>query len=171
MKAGAETFRAKSLVVLLFLLAKASYIIADYFLKLWTSHEQKLSNQSTNNLDNFPESTKCYSVDIFELFNNHAQLKTCEIRINQSTVEHNDFIENFTMRQTIYAYSTIIFALIMLSLGRSLIFFRFCSRASINIHDNLFRKIVRAPLKFFEKDSNQFQILNKFSKDLMILGK
>lgn len=42
-------------------------------------------------------------------------------------------------------------------------------KSSVNIHDNLFKKIVRAPLSFFDKGSTSFQILNRFSKDISIV--
>ena len=42
-------------------------------------------------------------------------------------------------------------------------------KSSVNIHDSLFKRIVRAPVAFFDKGTNQFQILNRFSKDLAIV--
>ena len=78
-------------------------------------------------------------------------------------------MSNFTTSQTIYIYSGIIVCLVVFSLCRSLIFFKMCMDASVNIHDTLFKKIVRAPLSFFDKNPNQFQVLNRFSKDLQIV--
>lgn len=58
--------------------------------------------------------------------------------------------------------------LFIISLIRGYVFFLLCMRASVSLHDKLFRNLVRAPMKFFETNPIG-QILNRFSRDTGIV--
>lgn len=62
-------------------------------------------------------------------------------------------------------YSALIFLLITLTIGRSLAFYRFCNKASVRLHNNMFNKIVHATMRFFNTNPSG-RILNRFSKDM-----
>lgn len=62
-------------------------------------------------------------------------------------------------------YSVIVFSMITLTIGRSLTFYRFCNKASIRLHNNMFYKIVYATMRFFNANPSG-RILNRFSKDM-----
>lgn len=62
-------------------------------------------------------------------------------------------------------YSGIVFLMITLTIGRSLAFYRFCNKASIRLHNNMFHKIVYATMRFFNINPSG-RILNRFSKDM-----
>ncbi|RWS23154.1 ABC transporter-like protein 16, partial [Leptotrombidium deliense] len=58
--------------------------------------------------------------------------------------------------------------LFVLSLMRAILFFLMCMRASVKLHDRLFRSVVRAPIAFF--DNNPIGIiLNRCSRDMGII--
>lgn len=48
---------------------------------------------------------------------------------------------------------------------RGIMFFKSCVQASINLHNNMFSKIVYAPMRFFHLNPSG-RILNRFSKDV-----
>lgn len=62
-------------------------------------------------------------------------------------------------------YSGIVFLMITLTIGRSLVFYRFCNKASIKLHNHMFYKIVYATMRFFNTNPSG-RILNRFSKDM-----
>lgn len=65
----------------------------------------------------------------------------------------------------IYIYSALTGATIIISVLRSWAFYNVCMRSSIKLHDNLFRSVIRANLRFFYNNSSG-RILNRFSKDI-----
>lgn len=64
----------------------------------------------------------------------------------------------------IYIYLGFILLLVLLSLVRSLLFFKLCLNTSTNMHDKMLNQILKAPLTFFNNGSGE--ILNRFSKDV-----
>lgn len=68
-------------------------------------------------------------------------------------------------QQNIYIYSSSILAVLVLTLTRSFSFFKMCLRASITLHDKLFRGIIRAKMFFFNSHPSG-RILNRFSTDI-----
>lgn len=74
--------------------------------------------------------------------------------------EHKD-----DRQRNIYIYSISIALLLVLTLTRSFSFFKMCLRASITLHDKLFRGIIRAKM-FFYNNNPSGRILNRFSKDI-----
>lgn len=67
-------------------------------------------------------------------------------------VSANDtFYKVYTDRDVqLYIYSGIIVGLFTFSMLRTLLFFSVCMNASVNLHDWMFKGIIRAPIKFFE---------------------
>lgn len=62
-------------------------------------------------------------------------------------------------------YSILVILSIVITVTRSLGFFRYCMRASTNLHNNMFHKIVFSPMLFFNNNPSG-RILNRFSKDI-----
>lgn len=84
-------------------------------------------------------------------------------------LEHSPF-ENFWLTQmqddiVLIAYTIMGVVLIVFTIGRSLAFYRFCNKASIRLHNNMFDKIVYATMRFFNVNTSG-RILNRFSKDM-----
>lgn len=73
---------------------------------------------------------------------------------------------SWTTRSThIYIYSCIISVCIVIAILRSIHFFYLCTKASLNLHNNMFRGVVETRMNFFYSH-NSGEILNTFSKDL-----
>lgn len=62
-------------------------------------------------------------------------------------------------------YSCLLVGTIVITVSRSLGFFRFCMSASTNLHNRMFNKIVFSPMLFFNTNPSG-RILNRFSKDI-----
>ncbi|XP_076648686.1 putative multidrug resistance-associated protein lethal(2)03659 isoform X2 [Halictus rubicundus] len=65
----------------------------------------------------------------------------------------------------IYLYSALTVLTIGVTLVRSFIFFSTCMKASIKLHDRMFRSISRATMRFFNTNTSG-RVLNRFSKDM-----
>ncbi|RZC36351.1 multidrug resistance-associated protein, partial [Asbolus verrucosus] len=122
----------------LFVLTQLGGSGADYFLTFWVNLEQKRLE------DKLPENN---------VTSNDTYIK-------------GEFEEMFfTTDNCLYMYSAIVAYVIFMSLTRSLSFFKFCMKASRNLHNNMFSKIVHASMRFFNTNSSG-RILNRFSKDM-----
>lgn len=93
-----------------------------------------------------------------------------QFALNTSRLESMSNFENFwltkmTEEVVLIAYSVLIVLVIILTIGRSLAFFRFCNKASVRLHNNMFYKIVYATMRFFNFNTSG-RILNRFSKDM-----
>ncbi|XP_018432035.1 PREDICTED: multidrug resistance-associated protein 5 isoform X1 [Nanorana parkeri] len=90
---------------------------------------------------------------------------------NTSVVVHNETVVSNSMKDNpnvlyytgIYALSMVI--MLVLKAVRGVVFVKGTLRASSKLHDDLFRRILRSPMKFFDTTPTG-RILNRFSKDL-----
>ncbi|OXA58099.1 Multidrug resistance-associated protein 4 [Folsomia candida] len=62
-------------------------------------------------------------------------------------------------------YSVLVVSLFAFTIVKSSGFFGYCLRISNNLHDRMFKAVVRAPTKFFD-DNPSGRILNRFSKEI-----
>ena len=65
----------------------------------------------------------------------------------------------------IYIFTLITIATIVITVARSFLFFNVAMKASINLHNSMFRGITRAAMYFFNTNPSG-RILNRFSKDM-----
>lgn len=126
-------------VTLLFVMAQALASGCDYWITYWTNIEEKLSEQqnSYNRNDSFANDT---SLD-------------------------NTFLGSLSRETSIYIYIAVTVGTIVITLVRSISFFTVCMRASVRLHDLMFRSITRATMYFFNTNPSG-RILNRFSKDM-----
>lgn len=75
---------------------------------------------------------------------------------------------SLTRMEYIYIYSGLIVLTIGITLIRSWAFFWMCLRASMRLHDRMFRSISRATMRFFNTNTSG-RILNRFSKDMGVV--
>ncbi|XP_060872041.1 ATP-binding cassette subfamily C member 4-like isoform X2 [Metopolophium dirhodum] len=117
----------------------------DFWLSIWVNHEvyehQKLLNTSYSN----NTATPCDS--------NSASL----------------LLPNF-QRYYVMIYVILMVLLILSLIIRSAIFVKITTKASINLHKQMFNSIIRTTMFFFNTNSTG-QILNRFSKDMESVDK
>lgn len=78
---------------------------------------------------------------------------------------HMEWKSSLTRDICIYVYSALTVLTIVVTLVRSFSFFSTCMNASIRLHDQMFRSISRATMRFFNTNTSG-RILNRFSKDM-----
>nr|CAD7589685.1 unnamed protein product [Timema genevievae] len=76
----------------------------------------------------------------------------------------------FSTEVSLYIYSGCIVACVLLTLLRSIFFFKVCMNASIGLHDTMFRSILQGTMRFFDTNPSgnkiHCRVLNRFSKDM-----
>ncbi|XP_044727746.1 ATP-binding cassette sub-family C member 4-like [Chrysoperla carnea] len=70
-----------------------------------------------------------------------------------------------TRTEVMYVYALLILLVILTSISKALYFYKLCMRASINLHNKMFHSLLKAPMRFFDKNSIG-RILNRFTKDV-----
>ncbi|CAG9800858.1 unnamed protein product [Chironomus riparius] len=122
-----------------FALAQVIASISDYFLSYWVSKE------SSRN------------IQIDTAINKTTLAQT----LVSSIIGTGDYDRNID----IYIYSGLIITTVLLTLGRSFLFFNVAMRASRQLHDAMYSGITRATMFFFHNNPSG-RILNRFSKDM-----
>lgn len=109
-----------------------------------------------------------YSVKTINNNNSNSALN----HVHQLPVYSNDSndtepasIWDFSRDVSIYIYSGITAATVIVTLMRSFTFFTVCMRASTRLHNDMFNSITRATMRFFNTNTSG-RILNRFSKDM-----
>ncbi|XP_044750660.1 probable multidrug resistance-associated protein lethal(2)03659 isoform X2 [Coccinella septempunctata] len=141
LKAGSNYFMG-SILIVFFILAQLSASGADYFITYWVNLEQARKEQETMNIyldESLYNATLSAPRGIFNI--------------------------EFTRQTCVIIYSSLIASIIFVTITRSLTFFKLCMKASKNLHNNMFSKIVNATMHFFNANSAG-RILNRFSKDM-----
>lgn len=92
---------------------------------------------------------------------NYEQDKTTNTTNNTSTLADELFVDNHGL----YIYSAFACMVIVFTITRSVLFYRFCMTASRIMHNSMFNNIVNATMKFFNTNPSG-RILNRFSKDM-----
>ncbi|XP_062563901.1 probable multidrug resistance-associated protein lethal(2)03659 [Armigeres subalbatus] len=128
------------MVAVLFLLAQGTMSGIDYFISQWVNQEEFLSQKAT------------------------AAASTNATESVSSKLAGTVFAE-LNREQYLLIYSGAMGVMLCLSLSRSFSFFYLCLRASIRLHDQLFRGITRATMYFFNTNPSG-RILNRFSRDI-----
>ncbi|KAK3096011.1 hypothetical protein FSP39_021917 [Pinctada imbricata] len=134
-KAGAGVFKF-IILVLLNLIAQAAYVGSDWWLSYWSNLEEE--RYAAIELDN--------------------QLRSEGFNITNVTIPEVETHKN------VYIFSGIIGGVFLFGLLRALMFFKVAVDASMHLHNSMFHKILRTPVRFF--DTNPVgRVLNRFSKD------
>ncbi|XP_022343366.2 ATP-binding cassette sub-family C member 4-like isoform X1 [Crassostrea virginica] len=134
-QAGSGPIRFPVLVVLC-LISQAAYIVSDWWLSRWS-----------NNEENRGELIKKDSLLRSQGFN------TTNITIPDSETDFN-----------VYVYGGVISSVFVFGLLRALMYFKVAVDAAKHLHNRMFRRLLRVPIRFF--DTNPVgRVLNRFSKD------
>lgn len=62
----------------------------------------------------------------------------------------------------------VVIALVIITIARSLMYFNMSLTASMNLHNDMFRALIRATMYIFHKTPSG-RILNRFSKDVGLI--
>lgn len=94
---------------------------------------------------------------------------TDEIISNSTETMGNSLLSYFDEILTgdicIYIYTVLIILIVTLTFTRSMSFLLFCLKAATRLHNNMFAKIAKAPMRFYNTNPSG-RILNRFAKDI-----
>ncbi|XP_062612836.1 ATP-binding cassette sub-family C member 4-like isoform X2 [Saccostrea cucullata] len=124
------------LLVLVNLVAQAAYIMSDWWLARWSNNEERRE----------------------DLIQKDSVLRSQGINNTNITIPDSDTDFN------VYIFSGIIFSVFLFGLLRALMYFKVAVDAAMILHNRMFKRLLRAPIRFF--DINPVgRVLNRFSKD------
>ncbi|XP_071455641.1 ATP-binding cassette sub-family C member 4-like [Hetaerina americana] len=153
-------------IIILFFMFFMAQILAsscDFWVTFWTNmeelrHKDMLLQKSLETLTEGPKFT----------FVNESlapDFNATTFAENTPAMDGDPLYLTFTTENCIYIYSALIFLTIIITMGRSFLFFTVCMRASVNLHNAMFRSIAHATMRFFNTNPSG-RILNRFSKDM-----
>ncbi|CAG2057791.1 unnamed protein product [Timema podura] len=98
------------------------------------------------------------------------QLWQYEVGENESTLNASSIIPTssfsiFTTELSLTIYGVLMIICVVFVLARSVLFFLFCMKSSIKLHNTMFENILRSKMRFFDTNPSG-RILNRFSKDM-----
>ncbi|KAK2715107.1 hypothetical protein QYM36_009933, partial [Artemia franciscana] len=143
------------LLVICNLITQVLFSGSEYWLTYWTNQEEYLANQREN------ESS------ISTVLMRDNSLGDSFAVIDNSTNGNLTLPGYFGTDQNtnVLIYTGLIVGLFIFSMTRTVAFFLVCMKSSVNLHNRMFRSVVRAPVRFF--DTNPIgRTLNRFSKDI-----
>ncbi|XP_044752049.1 ATP-binding cassette sub-family C member 4-like isoform X2 [Coccinella septempunctata] len=167
-RAGASTFFLL-IEILLLILAQTACNGGDLWVTFWTNNVGKVetySKLSTGTSMNTEPSIISNSTDYFKTtmepqvnttFESFSTTETSLVNIVPSDASNNVFY--------IQVYTLFIVIAIVLTTLRSLLFYKICMNASINLHNLIFTNVLQATMRFFDTNPSG-RILNRFSKDM-----
>ncbi|XP_050086989.1 ATP-binding cassette sub-family C member 4-like isoform X2 [Anopheles aquasalis] len=149
-----------ALATVLFLLAQASMSGIDYYISQWVNWEEyssalerlKSNQTALEDGDGGGNGTIDGTASFETLLPIPAKLQGSIF----SRMERHEYI---------VMYAIAMLFMFVLSLSRSFLFFYVCLRATVRLHDRLFRGITRATMYFFNMNPSG-RILNRFSRDI-----
>ncbi|KAM3955592.1 putative multidrug resistance-associated protein lethal(2)03659 [Aphomia sociella] len=177
----------------LFIVSQMFYSSTDIWLKEWVNMEEansavikSMRNQSLiETAFNLTSSTGFNNQTALNTISNQnvtgptTGLNTTGIQnrlldnvVNASTSVLNstfqDLPSNYfhlTREECVYVYASLILVCIFLTWNKLVIFYNTCIKASVMLHDSMFRGVTNAPMWFFHHNPSG-RILNRFSKDM-----
>ncbi|XP_063193642.1 ATP-binding cassette sub-family C member 5 isoform X4 [Chroicocephalus ridibundus] len=108
--------------------------------------------------------------DYATIFNNlqlgeTPHIENTTVTLGNATVISNSMKDNPHMHYYAGIYALSMAVMLILKAVRGVVFVKGTLRASSRLHDELFRRILRSPMKFFDTTPTG-RILNRFSKDM-----
>lgn len=122
-------------------LSQGMFHYMDFWLAEWTTHNQRMNAQ---NLEEFEHSTFNLTVQANEASANQTTSHVASADVCYVTVDSQLY--------KILQYSLLMLVLFMSTFARTISFFLLCLKCCINLHNSIFRRLLRAPLQFFENN-------------------
>uniref|UniRef100_A0A1I8JUL1 Uncharacterized protein n=1 Tax=Anopheles funestus TaxID=62324 RepID=A0A1I8JUL1_ANOFN len=141
------------LAVVLFLLAQASMSGIDYYISQWVNWEE------------YSSALERLKSNRTEMGADHNITDDRDVILPIPSKLEGSIFTRLSRHQYILMYAIAMLFMFVLSLSRSFLFFYICLRATIRLHDRLFRGITRATMYFFNTNPSG-RILNRFSRDI-----
>ncbi|XP_031636354.1 multidrug resistance-associated protein 4-like [Contarinia nasturtii] len=132
-----------------FLIVQLLASAADYWVSIWTREEEMRNHLKENSTYVSFVSRDLFS-DISDMFSGSSDKPKTY---------------NLSTEVCIYVHATIMACLFVIGIWRSVGFYSMCVRASQNLHNNMFRGLISAKMRFFDTNPSG-RILNRFSKDI-----
>nr|CAD7423121.1 unnamed protein product [Timema monikensis] len=88
-----------------------------------------------------------------------------ESSLNASSIIPASTFSIFTTELSLTIYGVLMIICVIFVLARSALFFLFCMKSSIQLHNTMFENILRSKMRFFDTNPSG-RILNRFSKDM-----
>lgn len=174
-----SSFLLIAFVFLSNLVAQALFNGSDFYLSFWTDTEERRAIfLAANGVAISPAATPPLITQPLGLATTPAVVSQDQTAIGingtsattqtMATFVIQNFTDQFTVEENGYIYAGLILALFVAVLFRTTTFFSACMRASITMHDRLFKSVMDAPISFF--DFNPIGILlNRISRDMGIV--
>ncbi|XP_052864944.1 ATP-binding cassette sub-family C member 4-like [Anopheles cruzii] len=147
-----------ALAVALFLLAQASMSGLDYYISQWVNWEEYVSA-----LERLRANVSAVAPEGAGAGNDTSDPTDPLLPIPAKLA--GSIFTRMSRHEYILTYGIAMLLMFGLSLSRSFLFFYVCLRATIRLHDRLFRGITRATMYFFNTNPSG-RILNRFSRDI-----
>ncbi|XP_060808875.1 probable multidrug resistance-associated protein lethal(2)03659 [Amyelois transitella] len=142
-----------ALLFALFIFAQIFYAATDVWLKEWVNLEERnsaLLRDFKNNTSTVDDGTNSTAIPIVP-------------DVDYTAIPSNYF--HLTREQCVYIYASLIGICIFFTWNKLVVFYNTCIRASVSLHDAMFRGVTNAPMWFFHHNPSG-RILNRFSKDM-----
>ncbi|XP_039312863.1 multidrug resistance-associated protein 4 isoform X2 [Solenopsis invicta] len=139
-KTGANLYMA-FIVLLLFLITQAIVSLSDYFVPFLLNYVETQDFQAK-----------------------HLSLNQTD-NMNVTNTDKHIAIEDPTVINYVYIYTGIVFAIFIIGITRSVVFYKTCIMCSQRLHDMMFSALIRTGMRFFDTNPSG-RILNRFSKDM-----
>lgn len=130
------------LVLFCFILTQVLASGVDYWISFWITREEYVLHNTIS----------------YNVSNNNGTLSSSD---SFTTLL---FSSNFR-QNCVILYAVILFVLVVTIIARCVTYVMFCTRASINVHNQMFDRFIKATMFFFNTRSSG-DMLNRFSKDI-----
>ncbi|GBN11356.1 Multidrug resistance-associated protein 4, partial [Araneus ventricosus] len=177
-KSGAGPFLRFALL-LSYIATQVLFNGSDFWLTAWTNLEQRKYNVKDcwndvngtkvdlNETGQYNFTYGVFDRDFFNVnFGNASE--GCFKLTSNYRIDEADAASRVNTPYHLSVYAGLVLIVFLLSLLRTIGFFHMCMKASRNLHNKMFRCVLRSPVAFF--DSNPVgRVLNRFSKDVGVI--
>ncbi|CAG2064227.1 unnamed protein product, partial [Timema podura] len=118
-------------------LAQVLSSCTDYWLSFWTDTESRRKTAMLNTTDTSPYNSTELTLDNFTLWK------------SDNGTYATEYSSLLSEEMCIYIFAALTVATVFAVIYRSMVFFTLCMKASINLHNTMFKCITRVPMRFF----------------------